>query len=138
MTNLWKTTCRALPALLIAALLVVSASIPCARAALTIEEEQKLGREIYEKLEKANALSKNQKVNDYIRRIGEQILAHQQRVPWDFKFHVINSSAINAFATPGATSTSSGASSRWRKTRANWPASWPTKSRTPMPATSTR
>jgi len=101
MTNALKTTFRALPALLIAALLVVSALIPCARAALTIEEENKLGREIYEKLEKANALSKNQKVNDYIRRIGEQILAHQQRIPWDFKFHVINSSAINAFATPG-------------------------------------
>ena len=102
MTNHRKTTCRALTAFLIAALLVVAAFIPPpARAALTIEEEKKLGREIYEKLEKSNAISKNQKVNDYVRRIGEQILATQQRVPWDFQFHVINSSAINAFATPG-------------------------------------
>jgi predicted Zn-dependent protease len=101
MTNQRKTTCRALPAFLIAALLVIAAFIPSARAALTIEEEKKLGREIYEKLEKANAISKNQKVNDYIRKIGEQILSSQQRVPWDFQFHVINSSAINAFATPG-------------------------------------
>jgi predicted Zn-dependent protease len=101
MTNHRKTICRVLPAFLIAALLVFSAFIPSARAALTIEEEQKLGREIYEKLEKANAISKNQKVTEYIRRIGEQILASQQRVPWDFQFYVINSSAINAFATPG-------------------------------------
>ena len=80
---------------------MLAAFLPAARAALTIEEEKKLGREIYEKLEKANAISKNQKVTEYIRRIGEQILASQQRVPWDFQFYVINSSAINAFATPG-------------------------------------
>jgi len=101
MTNHRKTTCRAIPAFLIAAVLVLAAFIPSSRAALTIEEEKKLGREIYEKLEKSNAISKNQKVTDYVRKIGEQILASQQRVPWDFQFHVINSSAINAFATPG-------------------------------------
>jgi predicted Zn-dependent protease len=101
MTTARKTTHRAIPALLIAAFLVLAAFIPSARAALTIDEEKKLGREIYEKLEKANAISKNQKVTDYVRRVGEQILASQQRVPWDFQFYVINSSAINAFATPG-------------------------------------
>jgi predicted Zn-dependent protease len=101
MTSACKTTCRALTAFLIAAVFVASAFIPCARAALTIEEEYKLGREIYEKLDKAHAISKNQKVSDYVRKVGEQILSSQQRVPWDFKFYVINSSAINAFATPG-------------------------------------
>jgi beta-barrel assembly-enhancing protease len=101
MTTARKTTRCAIPALLIAAFLVLTAFIPSARAALTIDEEKKLGREIYEKLEKANAISKNQKVTDYVRKVGEQILASQQRVPWDFQFYVINSSAINAFATPG-------------------------------------
>jgi beta-barrel assembly-enhancing protease len=101
MTNHGKTTCRAVPAFLIAAFLFLAAFIPSSRAGLTIEEEKKLGREIYEKLEKSNAISKNQKVTDYVRRIGEQILASQQRLPFDFQFHVINSSAINAFATPG-------------------------------------
>jgi len=101
MTTPRKTAYRALSAFLIAALLAVSAFIPSARAALTIEEEYKLGREIYEKLEKANAISKNPKVTDFVRKVGEQILSSQQRVPWDFKFNVINSSAINAFATPG-------------------------------------
>ncbi|HET6489624.1 MAG TPA: M48 family metalloprotease [Syntrophales bacterium] len=87
---------------LICTSLLLSAGIPSSRAAgITIEEEKKLGRETYEKLEKANALSKNQRVNDYIRKIGAQILARQQRVPFDFQFNVINSSAINAFATPG-------------------------------------
>ncbi|HTZ41508.1 MAG TPA: hypothetical protein VMB77_15240, partial [Syntrophales bacterium] len=65
-------------------------------AGLTIEEEKKLGRETYEKLQKANALSKNQRANDFVRKIGQQILANQQRVPFDFQFHIVNSSAINA------------------------------------------
>ncbi|HTZ39232.1 MAG TPA: M48 family metalloprotease, partial [Syntrophales bacterium] len=51
--------------------------------------------------QKANALSKNQRANDFVRKIGQQILANQQRVPFDFQFHIVNSSAINAFATPG-------------------------------------
>lgn len=101
MTTAGKTTHRTFLAFLIAIFFILAAFIPSSRAGLTIEEEKKLGREIYEKLEKSNAISKNQKVTDYVRRIGEQIVASQQRVPFDFQFHVINSSAINAFATPG-------------------------------------
>lgn len=96
-----KKACQACVAFLVAALVFLSAPLPARAAGLTIEEEKKLGREIYEKLEKANALSKNQKVVDYVRKIGAQILVRQQRVPFDFTFNVINSSAINAFATPG-------------------------------------
>ena len=102
MTLLKKNHWKAFLVGLICAFLLLTAVIPFARAGgITIEEEKKLGRETYEKLEKANALSKNPRVNDYIRKIGEQILSQQQRVPFDFQFHVINSSAINAFATPG-------------------------------------
>jgi predicted Zn-dependent protease len=101
MTHRRKTACQACVALFLAALLFLSVPLPARAAGLSIEEEKKLGREIYEKLEKANALSKNQKVIDYVRKIGAQILSHQQRVPFDYAFNVINSSAINAFATPG-------------------------------------
>jgi predicted Zn-dependent protease len=96
--NAWK----ALLAGILCTFLLLSAGIPSSRAAgITIEEEKKLGRETFEKLEKANALSKNQKANDFVRKIGRQILAQQQRVPFDFQFNIVNSSAINAFATPG-------------------------------------
>ena len=102
MTQHRKTARHTCLALVLATLLSLSAiPLPARAAGLSIEEEKKLGREIYEKLEKANALSKNQKVVDYVRKIGAQILAHQQRVPFDYTFNVINSSAINAFATPG-------------------------------------
>ncbi len=33
--------------------------------------------------------------------LGERILSHSDKVPFEFKFSIIRSSAINAFATPG-------------------------------------
>jgi predicted Zn-dependent protease len=70
-------------------------------ASFTIEDEKKLGKELYEKLKKNNVLLKNRKVNDYINKLGNKILAHSRKAPFDFHFSVIKSSAINAFATPG-------------------------------------
>jgi len=70
-------------------------------ASFTIEDEKKLGKEFYEKLKKNNVLLKNRKVNDYITKLGNKILAHSRKAPFDFHFSVIRSSAINAFATPG-------------------------------------
>ncbi|MDO9530046.1 MAG: M48 family metalloprotease [Syntrophales bacterium] len=70
-------------------------------ASFTIEDEKKLGKEFYEKLEKNNVLLKNEKVNDYIIKLGNKILEQSKRAPFDFRFSVIKSPAINAFATPG-------------------------------------
>jgi predicted Zn-dependent protease len=70
-------------------------------ASFTIEEEKKLGKEFYEKLEKSDVLIRNDKVNAYITHLGQKILAQSQKVPFDFRFSVIKSGAINAFATPG-------------------------------------
>jgi predicted Zn-dependent protease len=72
-----------------------------ARASFTIDDEKKLGAEFYEKLEKAGALSKNERANAFISRLGERILSHSDKVLFEFKFSIIRSSAINAFATPG-------------------------------------
>ncbi|MHB8908266.1 MAG: M48 family metallopeptidase [Syntrophales bacterium] len=68
---------------------------------LSLDDERKLGKEFYEKLEKANALSQNERANTFLTTIGERILAHSDKAPFDFKFTIIRSSAINAFATPG-------------------------------------
>lgn len=69
--------------------------------AFTFEDERKLGREIYEKLEKDQFLLKNERANAYIEGLGERILKHSDPVPLDFKFSILRSSAVNAFATPG-------------------------------------
>ena len=72
-----------------------------ARASFSIDDEKKLGKEFYEKLEKANALSKNERANTFLNLLGERILSHSDKVLFEFKFSIIRSSAINAFATPG-------------------------------------
>jgi len=72
-----------------------------ALASFSIDDEKKLGKEFYEKLEKANALSKNERANTFLGLLGERILSHSDKAPFEFKFSIIRSSAINAFATPG-------------------------------------
>lgn len=70
-------------------------------ASFTIEDEKKLGKEFYEKIEESNALINDRKVNAYVSRVGNKVLASSNKAPFVFHFSVIKSSAINAFATPG-------------------------------------
>ncbi len=72
-----------------------------AYASLTIEDEKKIGKEFYEKLEKSNSLSANVQVNAYIVRLGNKIVSTMPKDFFEYRFSVVNSSAINAFATPG-------------------------------------
>jgi beta-barrel assembly-enhancing protease len=72
-----------------------------AQASLSLTDEIKLGKEFYEKLDKVNALSKNERANAYLTLLGERILSRSDKAPFEFKFSIIRSSAINAFATPG-------------------------------------
>jgi predicted Zn-dependent protease len=72
-----------------------------ALASLSVTDEKKLGTEFYDKLEKANALLKNERANTYLALLGERILIHSDKAPFEYKFSIIRSSAINAFATPG-------------------------------------
>jgi predicted Zn-dependent protease len=74
-------------------------SICCAE--FTIDDEKKLGKEFYDKLEKNNFLLENKRLNDYINQIGNLILAQSKKSPFEFHFSIVNSNAINAFATPG-------------------------------------
>jgi len=72
-----------------------------AGASFTLEDEKKLGKEFYEKLQKDNLLLQNERVNNYLTLLGERILAHSEGTLFDFQFSIVRSSAINAFATPG-------------------------------------
>lgn len=74
---------------------------PSTAPALTLEEERKLGRETYEKLAKGNVLLQSEWMVEYINRIGNRILANSDKLPFEYHFSVIQSNAINAFATPG-------------------------------------
>ena len=67
----------------------------------TLEDERKLGKEIYEKLQANNLIYKDKRVDEYVNAVGNRVLAHTDQHLFDFTFSVVNSSAINAFATPG-------------------------------------
>jgi len=71
------------------------------QASFTVDDEKKIGKEFYDKLSKHNLLVRDEKVNDYITRLGNLILDRSSNVLFTFHFSVIRSSAINAFATPG-------------------------------------
>ncbi len=70
-------------------------------ASFTIQDEKKLGKEFYEKLRDKDVLITDPKVTDYIDRIGKLLLAHIDQSFFDYTFSIIDSPAINAFATPG-------------------------------------
>ncbi len=82
-------------------LLLVFHATGLAYASFTIDGERKLGREFYEKLDKSGVLIHDQKIDAYINQLGNKILAQSDKAPFQFRFSVIKSSAINAFATPG-------------------------------------
>lgn len=80
-------------------MLLVAVENCCAE--FTIEDENKLGREFYEQLEQHQMILHNQSLTDYITGIGNLILDQTTRTPFKFNFFILDSSAINAFATPG-------------------------------------
>jgi len=72
-----------------------------ALASLTLEEERKLGQEIYDNLEKNKLVYHNARIGEYIKKVGKRIISQVSNSPFEYRFFVINSWAINAFATPG-------------------------------------
>ena len=81
---------------------LLAGSMPrTALASFTLEDEKKLGKEFYDKLEKGHFILQNERANTFLTLLGERILAHSDKAPFEFKFSIIRSSAINAFATPG-------------------------------------
>jgi predicted Zn-dependent protease len=91
-----------LVAIILVMMLLGAACLPQSQScAFSLEDERKLGREFYEKLDKANLLMKNDRAAAYLGQVGRTILRHADRSPFEFTFSIIRSTAINAFATPG-------------------------------------
>ena len=89
-------------ALIFTLLLLLGGILPrTVQASFTLADENKLGREFYDKLEKGRFILQNEQANNYLTLLGQRILAHSDKAPFSFKFSIIRSSAINAFATPG-------------------------------------
>ncbi|MCG6534098.1 MAG: M48 family metalloprotease, partial [Syntrophales bacterium LBB04] len=70
-------------------------------ASFTIEDERKVGREFYEKIDKSGVLYHDARIAVYINEVGNRILSTMPKSPFEYHFSVVKSSAVNAFATPG-------------------------------------
>ena len=70
-------------------------------AEFTIDDEKKLGKEFYDQLEKHHFLLENKQLNSYITLIGNLVLSQSEKAPFNYRFSIVNNSALNAFATPG-------------------------------------
>ncbi len=72
-----------------------------ALASFTLDDEKKLGKEFYDKLEKDDLILHDDRTTAYLNKLGKLLLSNSDKRPFDYRFSIIRSSGINAFATPG-------------------------------------
>jgi len=80
--------------------LVIASACP-ALADFSMEDEQKLGKEFYDNLKNKGLLLEDPEVTAYITKMGNRLISQGEKTPFSFTFSVVDSPAINAFATPG-------------------------------------
>jgi beta-barrel assembly-enhancing protease len=64
-------------------------------------DERALGEEYVEQINAQLPLVADPRVVGYVDALGKQIARKTERASLDWRFHVVNSSAVNAFAVPG-------------------------------------
>lgn len=66
------------------------------------KEEIQLGKQINEQMvSREFQLYRNQSVNDFVNRVGEKLARYSDRPNLPYKFQVVESDSVNAFATAG-------------------------------------
>ncbi len=88
---------RFLPACLAVALLVA----PQPAAALSLEEEEELGREFVADVKRVFPLVEDEFATDYLNRLGDYLAGAVETRPFPFSFYLIPKNDLNAFAGPG-------------------------------------
>ena len=79
----------------------------------TAEQDVQIGKEASQQAEKQVPLLNNRRVDDYLSRLGQRIASRAPGFKYPYQYKAVNDRGINAFALPGAPSTSTAASSRW-------------------------
>jgi len=69
--------------------------------ALTMEEERKLGREVFIAIERGGGMSEDLTLQDFVDRVGRSLVSYVGSTPFDFRFYVVKDQNPNAFAVPG-------------------------------------
>ena len=69
--------------------------------ALSIDEEQALGKKFLAEIQKREVILDDDFANRYINSLGQYLLQSVKTKPFPFYFHIIKDSTINAFSAPG-------------------------------------
>jgi beta-barrel assembly-enhancing protease len=74
---------------------------PATLTALSLEEEEKLGKEFLEDVKRHFSLVEDEFALDYINRLGDHLAGAVENIPFPFRYHLIKKNDLNAFAGPG-------------------------------------
>jgi len=75
--------------------------LPDPSSAMTLQEERELGEKILQEVKRRWPMVQEPSVNQYITRLGREIILSIEPQPFEYQFYIINSTEINAFAVPG-------------------------------------
>jgi predicted Zn-dependent protease len=99
---MWTICCSAraaLARLALAASLLAAAG--CATPVLSVEDEEKLGKEVSKQARRELDFVGDDLVRRYIEDLGERIVAAAGPQPFEYRFYVVEEEELNAFAAPG-------------------------------------
>jgi len=85
---------------LLLAILMTTAPLSPANAAFTVGDEKKVGEKIQSTIHQEFALMDDPDIDQYISRLGREILTVAGPQYFDYRFYVINDRDFNAFAAP--------------------------------------
>jgi predicted Zn-dependent protease len=94
------STIKVVASLLMVIFLFVGPQAPEAFA-LSVEDEEKLGREFLLKVKEYFEICEDGYVNQFINDLGRYLTKPLETIYFPFKFYVINDNSLNAFAAPG-------------------------------------
>ena len=69
--------------------------------AMTIQQEREIGEKVLQEVKKLWSVVQDPSVNEYVNRIGKRVMQGIEPQPFDYRFYVLNTPDVNAFAVPG-------------------------------------
>ena len=70
---------------------------------LTVQQEKQIGRQAQRQMRAENTLLRDLVTVNYIRELGEELVANARPTPFDVRFYVVEDDSLNAGAYPGGT-----------------------------------
>lgn len=83
----------------LACFLVLSLATAC--GTLSVQEEKKLGHQVQRQVRDQYTLMRDRVVVNYVRDLGQGLVASARPSPFEFRFFVVEDPQLNAFAVPG-------------------------------------